>query len=170
MEIDVLATLFRVVHILAAIVAVGGAFYLRLVLLPAMGELGPEVSEKLHAATRARWSRVVGAATLLLLVSGLYTVMNTNRSYDLSSEYQMLFGIKFLLAFFVFFISSVLPGRTAVAERFRQRLSFWLTLNLMAAVILVILAGVLRMMPHVPKEPAQSVQTEQAVAIAPFQV
>ena len=51
----------RVLHILSAIVLVGGLFYIRTVLAPA-GE------EACYAGRRAVWARWVGIATLLLFV------------------------------------------------------------------------------------------------------
>ena len=42
MDLDILGILFRWMHILAAIAAVGGTFFIRLALLPSLAELPDE--------------------------------------------------------------------------------------------------------------------------------
>ena len=58
----------RWAHILAAMVAVGGLFYARFGLLPAMQVLDEDSREKLHEGVRKRWLPwVTGAAAWLPL-------------------------------------------------------------------------------------------------------
>ena len=91
---------------------------------PAIGELPDEARGQLHTALRARWSKIVMACILFLLVSGIINLVLTikavkNEELELAPYYHALFGIKFLLAMAIFFISSLLSGRTALADRFR---------------------------------------------------
>ena len=150
-DIDILGLLFRWLHILAAITAVGGTIFSRAALLPAAAELADDQRAKLMENIRRRWSKFVMAAILFLLVSGFYNFFMMMKLYKLPWPYQMLFGIKFLLALAIFFIASLLAGRSKAAQSFRQKAKFWLSVNIVLAVILVCISGVLRALPHTPK-------------------
>jgi uncharacterized membrane protein len=136
----------RWMHILAAITAVGGTFFARLALLPAIEEtLSPEQRQSLHAAIRRRWSKWIAASIALLLISGLVNfVVRIVPHYDVPKFYHPLFGVKFLLALGIFFIASVLSGRSAMADRFRQNTRKWLSINAVLAVLVVLISGVLK--------------------------
>lgn len=143
----------RYLHIFAAIAAVGGTFFARLALLPAMEEtLSPDIRSKLHSAIRGRWSKVVAASIAFLLISGLINyIFRISGRFDVPRWYHPVFGVKFLLALGVFFIASVLSGRSGLAERFRQNARFWLTVNMTLAVLVVALSGALRFATRTPK-------------------
>jgi hypothetical protein len=152
----ILDIVLRWMHIFAAIAAVGGTIFQRVALLPAVAELPQDVRQRLHDTVRTRWARVVHAAILFLLVSGLVNFFGVIRNYDIVPYYHALFGIKFLLAFGIFFIASMLLGRSETARRFQQNARYWLTVNLLLAVVLVGISGVLKTAPKSPKvaEPA----------------
>ncbi len=146
----------RWMHILAAVAAGGGTLFARLALLPAIDEsLAPDQRQALHASVRRRWSKVVAASIAFLLISGLINFINAVKLYDLPKLYHPLFGIKFLLALVVFFIASVLAGRSSLADKFRQNARKWLTINAVLVVVIVLISGVLRTAEKT-KKPAQS--------------
>jgi hypothetical protein len=58
--------------------------------------------------------------------------------------YHMLFGIKFLLAMVVFTVASLLAGKTALADKLRASAKFWMSLNILLAVLIVCISGILR--------------------------
>jgi hypothetical protein len=62
-----------------------------------------------------------------------------------------LFGIKFLLALVIFFVASLLVGRSPAADRFRQKRKTWLTLNMTLAITVVLISGVMRTLPQKPR-------------------
>src|SRR5688500_5692620 len=114
MEFDVFGILLRWMHILAAITAVGGLIFMRVALLPAVATL-PEASRpEFHDAIRSRWARPVQLSLMFLLLSGIVNIISMENQYDLGkvAPYRLLFGIKFLLALPVFFLASVLTGRS----------------------------------------------------------
>ena len=132
----------RVLHILGAIVLVGGLFYIRSVLSPA----GVEAC---FAGRRAVWARWVGVATILLLVTGIYNFMVIMKQAGVDEEkldptYHMLFGIKFLLGLLVMFLAALLAGKTSVAEKFRTNMGRWLNVAWFAALAIVVIAALLR--------------------------
>jgi len=150
---------FRVLHILAAITAVGGTIYMRMALLPATTSLDEETRQRLQQELRRRWMIPLNASILFLLVSGLFNLMSTLRTYEVPGYYNALFGIKFLLAMAIFFFASVLSGRSPGTEKFRQNARTWLTLNMVLGITLVCISGVLRVAEKIPKPPAEEQTT-----------
>ena len=143
---DVVSLVSRWLHIMAAATAVGGTIFALWVVLPAAGVLAPEAREAFHVAARRRWSKIVMAAIAVLLLTGLYNYITIKQNYKavLPRWYEPAFGIKFLLAFAVFAIASLLVGRTALAQRLRANGRLWLSVNLLMAALIIAISGVLR--------------------------
>jgi uncharacterized membrane protein len=146
-----LGLVFRWLHILAAITAVGGTVFARLVVFPALDPVPSEQRAALHAAMRVRWSKIVAAAIAFLLASGLYNFMTLVSEYQLPRWYHMVFGIKFLAALTIFAIASLLVGKSAAGDAVRRNPRPWLNLNIVLAVLVVCLSGVLRTAQRIPK-------------------
>jgi hypothetical protein len=171
MPIDYLAYLLRLLHVLAVITAVGGMIFVRFALLPAMETLGLDQRRSLHEAIRVRWSRIIQLSILFLLVSGLVNFgMFVIAARDWPQEwretyngpYQMLFGIKFLLALVVFALASILTGRSAGTQKIRDNLRFWLNVNLALALAIVLISGVMRLTHVGPTDPSPQRNVEPA--------
>lgn len=144
--VDVISLVSRWLHIMAAATAVGGTIFALFVVLPAAGVLSTEARESFHVAARRRWSKIVMAAIAVLLISGLYNYFTIKQNYKLVLPrwYEPAFGIKFLLAFAVFTIASLLVGRTSLAQRLRCNTRFWLTTNLLLAALIIAISGLMR--------------------------
>lgn len=156
--------LFRWMHLLAAITAVGGTFFMRWALVPTVAELPADEQKVVHAGIRARWAIPVHASIAFLLLSGFYTfIFRSLRLHEGDGLYHGLFGTKFLLALAIFFIASMLVGRSPAAERFRVRRRMWLTVNVWLAIAVVCISGVLRFLPEtsVPAENPAPVEAAQ---------
>ncbi len=141
----VLYVVLRILHILSAIILVGGLFYSKTILVPA--GVDP------YAGNRQAWARWVGLATLFLLVSGLVNFMNIMGSAKaagtpLPPTYHALFGIKFLLGLFLMFLAAILSGKTALAEKFRRRMGSWLSVAWTTSLAIVIIGALLRTFPR----------------------
>jgi putative copper export protein len=141
----VLYVMMRILHILSAIILVGGLFYTKTVLVPAGADP--------FAGQRQVWARWVGLASMFLLVSGLVNFMNNMNlakahEIPLPPTYHMLFGIKFLLGLFVMFLAAILSGKTALAEKFRQKMGRWLGIAWTASLAIVIIGAILRTFPR----------------------
>src|ERR1044072_7842889 len=108
----VLALVFRWLHILAAITAVGGSIFARFVVFPSLDPMPPDERTRLHAVMRGYWGRIVTAAIGFLLVSGLYNFVITVSQFRVPSWCHMVFGFKFLMAMAIFAIASLLVGRS----------------------------------------------------------
>ncbi len=153
----------RVLHVLSAVVLVGGVFYLRMVVAPGVPAGDAASADLWFAGRRSAWAKWVGIATLLLLVSGLFNyirIIQTNE--PLGPLYHALLGVKFLLAPVVFGLAAVIAGKSATADRLRQNMTKWLGVCLAAGLLTVALGSVVRSLPHVPK-----VDASQLVLIQP---
>ena len=138
----------RWIHILSAITAVGGLFFLRFVLLPAARDtLDDETHAKLREAVMKRWKKVVMVVIGLLFLTGLYNLMVVGMpKVKEHPSYPMIFGIKFLAALGVFFLASVLAGSAKVFDGLRARAPLWMSIAALLAVVVVVLSGVLGQM------------------------
>ncbi len=143
----------RWLHVLSAITMVGGIFYVRFAVVPMLESLPEDQRESVGAALRRGWMKFVMISILLLLATGLTNMMLVPMHNDLpeGSNYGMLVGIKFLLALPVFYIVSLINGRSANAEKFRQKSRLWLNVAVVLCVAIVLLAGYLRFIPRTPK-------------------
>ena len=137
----------RILHILAAIVLVGGLFYIRFMLTPADTTAAPPV-DQLFGGRRANWAKWVGIATGLLLITGLWNYIQIAKTNDMAKQYHMIAGIKMLISLVVFALAALLAGRTSAAESIRQKWRLWLNVCLLIALATVIMGSVLRSYPH----------------------
>ncbi|HEY3394346.1 MAG TPA: hypothetical protein VGK58_16655 [Lacipirellulaceae bacterium] len=148
----------RILHILGAIILLGGLFYLRAVVssLPLPPREGPgegltSPADYRFGGRRAVWAMWTGIASLFLLVTGLWNFFQFIKTYDLSPSYHMLVGLKILTGLALFVVAAILAGRSAAAERLRQNMRLWLNLCLILGIITVVFGSVLRTFPHTPK-------------------
>lgn len=144
-----LPIIMRWVHIGSAMVAVGAPFFVRFALMPAASQtLDPTAHQALRDAINARWRKVVYGLITLFLISGSYTFLVVapwkHMAPDDRRLYHMLFGIKVLAAFTIFFLASALAGRTAGLAPFRKQAELWLGVLLLAAAVILVCSGLLR--------------------------
>ncbi|MCF6287203.1 MAG: hypothetical protein L3K26_18770, partial [Candidatus Hydrogenedentes bacterium] len=140
--------LMRWLHVFGAIFLLGGAFYLRTVLMPAAAEnLEGESAQKLRQGVMARWRKILPILMLVLIVSGFYNYLAVTRfAHEGQGQYHMLFGIKFLLAFAVFMLASMLSGKKAIAQKLQQNAGLWLGITIAMGVAIVMIAGYMKLM------------------------
>src|SRR5687768_14139656 len=119
--------LSRILHILGAIILVGGIFYLRTIVTPAALDTNANADPQ-FGGRRAAWAMWIGIATLLLLVTGLWNYMQIIRTNErMASSYHMIAGLKMLAGIALFLLAALVAGRSPVAEMMRQRMRFWLS-------------------------------------------
>ncbi len=153
MDIATLAlwTLTRWLHVIAAIVLLGGSIFLRFVLVPAAEKLAPEAHEALRGYLMATWKMFVHLGIVLLLASGLYNylavMLPMHRGDGL---YHALMGTKILLALIIFFLAEALVGRAAVLDKLRQNRRTWLAVAVVLGVVIVAISGFLKVRGVMP--------------------
>lgn len=144
-HVDFVVLISRWLHIMAVVVAIGGAAYARIAVGPAMAKaLEPEARAKLRESLRARWAKVVHICIFLLLVTGFANFFFLAIKPKVEAmPYHALFGPKLLLALVIFFIATALAGRAPGLEKMREASSKWLSALLLLAVIVIFLSGLL---------------------------
>lgn len=147
---EIVALLMRWMHVLAAIALMGGAIFMRFALHPALPTLPADQQKALRAAVRARWAKWVMASSGFLLISGIVNFVTYIKAKEIEDPYHAVIGIKMLLGVVIMGIASLLVGRSANAEKFREKADMWLNLNLVLAVIVVCIGGYLRTLHVTP--------------------
>jgi uncharacterized membrane protein len=150
-----LGLVLRWFHLVAAITAVGGSIFMRFALAPSVSVLADEQRKMLHEQVRSRWAKLVMASIGFLLLTGLlnvFTFLSNSKTQpweewhkSYSVLYNAVFGLKFLLAMFIFFVASALAGRGEATKSFRQNAQWWMTVNVVLALTVVALSGILRL-------------------------
>src|SRR5690606_34932763 len=102
-------------------------------------------------AIRRRWAMWVGISAGLLLLSGIVNTVLIVQEYQLEGAYHGALGAKVLLALGIIYIASLLAGRSEAAERFRQKTSLWLNINVVLTILLICVAGWMRLGDRTPK-------------------
>src|SRR3954470_14693396 len=144
--------ILRYMHILGAIALMGGTIFMRFALVPTVPELDDKSKAALHEGVRSRWAKFVMIAAALLLISGI-TNMGLAARYDFAPPvgnklYNIILGIKLVLALPIFLFASFLTGRSETAKKFQANRVMWLNVNLALAVLMVLIGGFLRYVPR----------------------
>ncbi len=147
----------RVLHTASAAVILGGLVYLKQVIAP-LADGSNDRDEVLFRGRRAAWARLIMICTTFLLLSGFFNLYNIMvGSEDLPPAYHMLFGIKFLLAMFVFFVAAGTAGASPMAVNMRRNLHKWLSMAVIATLLVFILGAAMRTFDKVPRTIADPV-------------
>ena len=140
--LDILNLIFRWLHLVPAIIMVGGVFFMRFCLVQTEGN---ELSWlDTHDALRRKWMMLVMISTLLLLTSGMYNAAIKAMGFHLDMVYNGLLLVKILLALAVFYLSAVLAGRSERAKKMRQREVVWLNVLVVLMLLIVFIAGYMK--------------------------
>lgn len=144
------ALIMRWLHVLGAIMLLGAGIFMRFVLMPSAATLPDDQHKKLRAEVRSRWSKFVHLLVVVLLVTGFYNYLVANKgAHSGQGQYHMLMGIKILLAFGVFFLVSILAGKTSLAQKFQANGKMWMLITVALGVAIVLIAGYLKFVPAV---------------------
>jgi putative copper export protein len=161
--------ILRYMHILGAIMLMGGTIFMRFGLAPVVAGLDAKTKADLHERVRSRWSKFVMLASALLLVSGLINlILASQYKFDpvFGLSYNMVVGIKFLLAIPIFVFASFLAGRSATAKKFQANAVTWMNVNLALALVMVLIGGALKFVKREPKRPQNAAVSVPAHTIA----
>jgi hypothetical protein len=140
--------LLRWLHVIPAVLAGGATLYAAIALVPTLGELPEDVRASVRERIAARWRPVVSICVALLLASGLANfLLFQSKLHHGQPVYQGLFGVKFLAALAVFFISSALVGRAPALQGMRDRMAFWVRINALLVILILLISGILKNLP-----------------------
>jgi hypothetical protein len=154
--------LSRWVHVVAAVVLLGGSIFQRFVLMPAASELSEAEHLRLREAITRRWKFVVMAGIALLLLTGFYNYLKVAApAHRGDGFYHGLMGTKILLGLGAFFLASVLTGRSPRFEPLRQNRRRWMSILILLALGAVLIGGALKVLGNRANSetPAPGLQT-----------
>lgn len=144
----VLELTMRWIHVLSAVIAVGGTLFLVLVLQPAITKGIPKSDqEAFRTLAMKRWKLMFHPLIILFLISGFYNyIVVTSGRHDGQSLYHALFGVKFLLALAFFFFVIVGTSTMGWSARLRETKAVG-ALMVLTAVALVLVGGFMKTLP-----------------------
>ncbi len=144
-DLNVLFIVNRWIHIFSVIVAVGGTFFLRVVLHPtAKANIPPEVGSQFSPALIRRWARVVHTCILLIILSGTYNSIIQFPLHKGQPLYHAIWGVKVLLALGLFFIAIAVTGRSPAFEGMRKKRPMWMGIIVALGAVIVLLSSILK--------------------------
>ena len=142
-----LASIVAWVHIVALVVAIGGAAFSLLVLRPlALRVLEPPVAMRLMGAVQARFRWVIWGGILTLIVTGLWSmdIRNITSSDALfDTDFGRTLVVKSLLALLLFANALAITLPFSWLAWFRQRAPTIMWINLILAAIIVLVASLM---------------------------
>ena len=134
----ILGIVSRWLHIGSAIVLLGGTICLKFVVGPVLKDQSQELKE----AVRGRWKRFVHAAIAGLLLSGVYNYVRAFPMHSGDGLWHAMVDTKIILALGVFFIASVLAGRSKGTQKFRDNAGKWTTIAILLGLLIVAMSGI----------------------------
>lgn len=139
---------FRWLHVIAACLAIGGAFFLRIIVPFGLSTLDPEHREGAFLRMRRGFKFVVHGSVLALIVSGVYNTLKNWEAYKIKLPGQPvpkavvhgLFGSHLLLGVAIFAISIVLLAKREPPRSHRT----WMKVNIALMLLTVAVASALK--------------------------
>jgi len=140
MDNPILVVAMRYLHIVSAILAVGGSAFLASCLIPATRLVDDTFRESLMRLVRGRFIKLLWVSIAGLILSGAYNWMLSAGDYKaMGPKGNAVIGVKVLLAAIMFFlIWAQHSGLIKLKEK------ACLMINLHLAAIIILLAGLLR--------------------------
>ncbi len=161
MDADFLISVIsRWIHVGTAIVLVGGTSFIRFVLAPSLQGQPPELMDSI----RGRWKKFVHAGIALFILTGFFNYFKGMSTHKGDSLYHALIGTKIILAFVVFFFASVLVGRSAGTQKFRDQSAKWTGVVLLLSAIIVAMSGVVKVRDGLKKSATPAAESTAPAA------
>jgi uncharacterized membrane protein len=137
----VVSILFRWMHIATAALAIGGLFFMRIILPAGLSVLDEAKREEVFLRCRRVFKMLIHTCILLLIVSGTYNSIRNFPQYKLDPPLlHGLWGLHILLALVIFGISLwMLMGKKAPAGHSR-----WGMVNVILLLLIVAVGSTLK--------------------------
>jgi uncharacterized membrane protein len=135
----------RWLHVVTAIVLLGGAAFQWMVLRPSARQLPDAEHDRLRELVLSRWRKIVMIGIVVLIVTGFYNYLEVAKPLSqVWKAYHPIMGTKILLAFAMFFLASALAGRSAAFAGVRKQSGRWLVVLLLLGATVVAMSGYLK--------------------------
>lgn len=150
-ELNVPEIASRSLHLFAAIMAVGGAIFIRRVVNPAIREsLTTDGDESFVNTLLRRCSILVYVSIVVVIITGFWNMTMTLPGHQGQSTYHVLFGIKLILAVVLLFLTVLLAGSKPLAAHVRTGGSWWIAASILVAIGIVVVSSILKQFPDTP--------------------
>jgi len=142
----------RLLHIVPALFLGGGILFMWSALIPALGSVSDEARASVSDAVRGKWAKIVMACSGILVITGLINAVRNILAFEYTAApYHLFVTVKLVLAIAIMFISARLSGRSESAAKFREKISFWMSVNTALLLVLVLIASTMKVSPRIPK-------------------
>jgi len=138
-----MSTIVQWVHVMAAVIGLGGMGFLLLILIPSLGVLTVEQRDALSKAVASRFRWATWSAVVLLVLSGLYNIRRYYWEEPWGPAWRFM-ALKILLSFALFGIVLGLTIPFRLFEPLRARRRMWLLVAFILGVVVVLLSSYLR--------------------------
>ena len=138
-----MATVMQWIHVMAAVVGLGGIGFVLLILMPSLSNLDAEQRESVYRAIAGRFRWVSWSAMLLLLLSGLYNLRRYYWEEPWDRAWRFL-TLKIVLAFGLFGIVLALTLPLPWFESLHRRRKRWLWIGFILGIVVVLISAYLR--------------------------
>lgn len=134
----------RVLHIASTCTSLGGLFYARMVLLPNLDTLPPDVREEFLARMIKRFAYIKWVGVTVVAVTGVIQFLWIFPLIVDKWSYLVFFAIKMIGAFGLFSITFLLALPADKLQRMRGNRAFWSGLNIACGLTILVGAALMR--------------------------
>lgn len=150
MSNPIVASVIHWLHLFAATTAIGGAVFMRMVMIPSADQLD-SAEEGFHRTARRKMTVFVMHSVLLLFLTGFGNLIRALGS-PAPQGYHAWLGIKLLLAMAVFVLAIMLVIPAEGLEKFQSKRKFWLVVNILLGAGVLLASARLRMFSEFPMQ------------------
>jgi uncharacterized membrane protein len=140
-----LSIIVQWLHVVAAVLAVGGVACIRFVVLPSVEQLDDAARATFMESVHDKFRKIVGLSMGLLLITGLYNIgVAASAGYLTTPAYLYPIIVKIVLALVIFKIAFMLmiPGPAFSGVKAKRKM--WLYVNFILGLIVILIAAYLR--------------------------
>jgi uncharacterized membrane protein len=138
-----MSTFMQWLHVIAAVVGLGGMGFLLLILMPSLGVLSTDQRAELTKVVGRRFRWVFWSAISALVISGLYDIRRYYWEDPWDRAWKVL-TVKIVLSFVLFGIVLGLAIPLRSFDRMRTRRRTWLWVAFSLGVVVVLISAYLR--------------------------
>ena len=138
-----MSAIIQWIHVMSAIIGLGGMGFLLLILIPSLGVLSTEQREALSKSVANRFRWATWSSITLLLLTGIYNVRRFYWEGQWGAAWNLL-ALKIALSFALFAIVLALTVPFRLFEPMRARRRTWLLVAFIMGVVVVLISAYLR--------------------------
>ena len=140
-------TVVQWVHLLSAVLTIGGVVFLRFVVLPSAESLEEDTRNTLMGRVLRRFRPLLWTGIGLLLLTGLYNVWLVAVWGGFTvQKYLFVLLVKVGLVLLMFAVAFMLTVPGEAFSRLKARRKSWLTVNVVLGLLVILLSAFLRRM------------------------